>query len=228
MRTLFEVHIDISENVYSFWFVRGVLRTVSNVFDRAFLENEGWYLAVKNSLALRHYPGKIKCPQNIFKIYLKKEKFLCNPRESLCKTRSQNMTEDWHYKNIYISCNLIKVINKTNPLLPSLKPTLFKSSTLRASAKVCGNLISKKMTSEKCYTTKSKCNESQLARESPENLRIRKSAVSDHHTKKNNWLIKYFLQCMLIEKFLFNDDSRYLPDIKTNKLIPLISQLCRN
>ena len=94
MRTLFEVHIDISENVYSFWFVRGVLRTVSNVFDRAFLENEGWYLAVKNSLALRHQPGKIKCPQNIFKIYLKKEKFLCNPRESLCKTRSQNMTED--------------------------------------------------------------------------------------------------------------------------------------
>ena len=58
------------------------------------------------------------------------------------------------------------------------------------------------MTSEKCYTTKSKSNESQLARESLENLRIRKSAVSGHHKKKNNWLINYFLQCMVIEKFL--------------------------
>ena len=72
MRTLFEVLIDISVNVYSFWFVRGVLRTVSNVFDRAFWENEGWYLAAKNSLALRHHPGKINCSQNIFKISLKK------------------------------------------------------------------------------------------------------------------------------------------------------------
>ena len=58
------------------------------------------------------------------------------------------MTEDWNYKNFYIPCNLINNNNekKTSPL-PSLKPNLFNSSTLRALDKV---------SSERCYTTKSK------------------------------------------------------------------------
>ena len=40
-----------------------------------FGENEGWFIVVKNFIVLPHYPRKIKYPQNIFKISLKKKNF---------------------------------------------------------------------------------------------------------------------------------------------------------
>ena len=44
-------------------------------------ENGGWFLAVKNSTVLPHYPRKIKYLESILKISLKRE-VLCNLGEN--------------------------------------------------------------------------------------------------------------------------------------------------
>ena len=53
---------------------RGILKSVSNVSDGAFLEKiEDDFLVVKNSMLLPHYPRKIKHFKNVIKITPKKK-----------------------------------------------------------------------------------------------------------------------------------------------------------
>ena len=119
--------------------------------------------------------------------------------------------------------------------LPSLKPNLFNSSTLRAFGKVCGKLISRKLVLWDATKLKARLQcQSQLARGSRVNLKIYENAISNHTKKNNNWLIIsktiiiYYLQCMVIDELLFNNDSMYLHDIKHNILKAVVSLLIRN
>ena len=93
---------------------------------------------------------------------------------------------DWGLKlqEFLYSLESDKIINKTNSIikqnkLPSLKPNLFNSSTLRALDKVCGKLISRKLVLRDVAQLKTWL-QSQLARGSRENLKIHENAISNH------------------------------------------------
>ena len=74
---------------------RGVLRTVSNAFDGGF-----WRKAKKFHITLEK--------SSILKISVKKTNLFIIEGKKFCMTLFQNKTEDWNYKNFYISCNLKK------------------------------------------------------------------------------------------------------------------------
>ena len=130
----------------------------------------------------------MKYPQNIFNISLTMTIF-CNRRKNWYRTLSQNwltteITRIFIFLAIWKNNQQNKFRHST--ALPSLKPTLFTSTTLRAFGKLSGKLISRKLVLRDTTQLKGrylyKANE--LALESRVNLEIQENAISNHHRQK--------------------------------------------